>query len=58
MKSGQHPFHPVPGQLSLLTVTTRPKLNADERREVTALLARLLLEASGEATPEVGNERG
>ncbi len=58
MRSCQRPSLPVPRQLSLLAETTRPKLSPDERREVVALLAGLLLEASGAATSEAGDDRG
>lgn len=57
MRSCQRLSPPVPRQLSLLAETTKPKLNPDEQREVVALLAGMLIEASGAATAEVGNDR-
>ena len=47
MRPCQRPSPLVPRQLSLLATTTRPQLNPDERREVIALLAVLLIKASG-----------
>ncbi len=58
MKSCQRPSLPAPRQLSLLADATRPKLSPDERREVVALLAGLLIEASSAAAPEAGDDRG
>ena len=50
---------PVPRQLSLLTdAPTLQGLGPEERREAVALLAALLIEASGAATPEAGDDRG
>jgi hypothetical protein len=50
---------PVPRQLSLLTdAPALQGLGPEERREAVALLAALLIEASGAAAPEAGGDRG
>jgi hypothetical protein len=50
---------PVPRQLSLLTDAPGLQgLGPEERREAVALLAALLIEASGTAAPEAGGDRG
>lgn len=58
MKSCQRQSLSAPRQLSLLADATRPNLSPDERREVVALLAGLLIEASSAAAPEAGDDRG
>jgi hypothetical protein len=50
---------PPPRQLSLLGEATMLRgLSPEERREAVALLAGLLLEASGATAPEAGDDRG
>jgi hypothetical protein len=50
---------PVSRQLSLLTdAPALQGLGPEERREAVALLAALLIEASGSAAPEAGGDRG
>jgi hypothetical protein len=50
---------PVPRQLSLWTdAPALQGLGPEERREAVALLAALLIEASGTAAPEAGGDRG
>jgi hypothetical protein len=50
---------PVPRQLSLLTdAPALQGLGPEERRQAVALLAALLIEASGSAAPEAGGDRG
>jgi len=49
---------PVPRQLSLWTdAPALQGLGPEERREAVALLAALLIEASGAAAPEAGGDR-
>ena len=56
MRPFQAPLPPHPRQLDLLAETTRPSLTLRERREVVALLASLLIEASGVATSEADDD--
>jgi hypothetical protein len=53
------PRPPIPGphQLSLLPALAGPRhLSPDDRREVVALLATLLIEAGGAARPEATDD--
>jgi hypothetical protein len=59
MRTCPRPSLPPPRQLRLLSdATLLEGLSPEERCEAIALLAGLLLEASGIVGPEAGNDRG
>lgn len=57
MRPGLQPLMTVPRQLSLLPALSGPvRLSPDERREVVALLAAMLIEAASAPTAEAAND--
>lgn len=58
MRPSRSPLLPVPRQLDLLVETKRLRLSSYERCEVVALLAVLLIEASGMVISEATDDRG